>query len=460
MPVTFSSQNDLFALDGNIYMSFLLLNLGYLDIPDILLFYPEAACAILKYRIRTLEGALHNAREQGYKSSSSSSSRSSFETRVALSSYGSLDQKQLLQSEVGKAGSRSRKLGDLTLSQKVQSFPGRVQQRAREKIYGDEEIHINGDVMLAFEQYFCITQVNGISPDVLLGLEALSAGRWLGCSQAITQYWCSRVVWNCEEENYHIVGVMPPDEYHCTVDNSVYTNAVARRSLKFAIDLGSQLHFVVPEEWKEIMKKLKVPLDKSRCYHPEYDGYCPGEPVKQADVVLLGFPLMDPMDPEVRRNDLEIYEPVTDPQGPAMTWSMFAIGWLELKEVKRAQQQMSKCFSNITEPFKIWVENSDGSEAVNFLTGMGGFLQAIFFGYAGFRISRSCLKFDPIYPDDIKQLNITGICYLGSKLSFIFTKEKTTIKMTKSSPDLHLSVLEVVLAGTGEHLSLKEGVVC
>ncbi|KAG8125605.1 hypothetical protein E2320_020872, partial [Naja naja] len=32
--------------------------------------------------------------------------------------------------------------------------------------------------------------------------------------------------------------------------------------------------------------------------------------------------------------------------------SMFAIGWLELKEVKRAQQQMSKCFSNITEPFK------------------------------------------------------------------------------------------------------------
>lgn len=31
------------------------------------------------------------------------------------------------------------------------------------------------------------------------------------------------------------------------------------------------------------------------------------------------------------------------------------------------------------------MENSDGSGAVNFLTGMGGFLQAIFFGYAGFR---------------------------------------------------------------------------
>lgn len=74
------------------------------------------------------------------------------------------------------------------------------------------------------------------------------------------------------------------------------------------------------------------------------------------------------------------------------------------------------------------------------------------------RISRSCLKFGPVYPDDIKQLNITGICYLGSKLNFTLTKEKTTIKMTQSSSNLHLSALEVVLAGTGEHLSLKEGV--
>lgn len=35
--------------------------------PNILLFYPEAARAILEYRIRTLEGAIRNAQEQGYK---------------------------------------------------------------------------------------------------------------------------------------------------------------------------------------------------------------------------------------------------------------------------------------------------------------------------------------------------------------------------------------------------------
>lgn len=42
--------------------------------------------------------------------------------------------------------------------------------------------------------------------------------------------------------------------------------------------------------------------------------------MKQADVVLLGFPLMHPMSSEVRRNDLEMYEPITEMDGPAMTW--------------------------------------------------------------------------------------------------------------------------------------------
>lgn len=34
---------------------------------------------------------------------------------------------------------------------------------------------------------------------------------------------------------------------------------------------------------------------------------------------------------------------------------------------------------------QVWVENSDGSGAVNFLTGMGGFLQVVLFGFTGFR---------------------------------------------------------------------------
>ncbi|XP_024064067.1 protein-glucosylgalactosylhydroxylysine glucosidase [Terrapene carolina triunguis] len=368
--------------------------------PNILLFYPEAARAILKYRIRALSGALKNAQEQGYKGA--------------------------------KFPWESAATG---------------QEVCPEEIYGAQEVHINGDVLLAFEQYYHATQ------DQKLFREE---GAWDVVSM-VAQYWCSRVVWSQEEQCYHIKGVMPPDEYHYSVDNSVYTNAVAQRSLNFAADVARDFQIPVPEEWQEVAKKVKVPFDAARNYHPEYDGYSPGKQVKQADVVLLGYPMMYPMSSEVRRNDLEMYEPVTELDGPAMTWSMFAVGWMELKEIQRAQSQLNKCFNNITEPFKIWVENSDGSGAVNFLTGMGGFLQAILFGYTGFRITKSSLNFDPICPDNISKLKVTGVSYLGSKLNFTLTKENVRIKVTKSSRDPQLAPLEAVLVASGQRIPLPEG---
>uniref|UniRef100_A0A8C4Y686 Protein-glucosylgalactosylhydroxylysine glucosidase n=1 Tax=Gopherus evgoodei TaxID=1825980 RepID=A0A8C4Y686_9SAUR len=370
--------------------------------PNILLFYPEAARAILKYRIRALGGALKNAQEQGYKGAK-------FPWESAVTG----------------------------------------QEVCPEEIYGAQEVHINGDVLLAFEQYYHATQ------DQKLFREE---GAWDVVSM-VAQYWCSRVVWSQEEQCYHIKGVMPPDEYRYSVDNSVYTNAVAQKSLNFAAEVACDFQIPVPEEWQEVAKKVKVPFDAARNYHPEYDGYSPGKQVKQADVILLGYPVMYPMSPEVRKNDLEMYEPVTVLDGPAMTWSMFAVGWMELKEIQRAQSQLSKCFNNITEPFKIWVENSDGSGAVNFLTGMGGFLQAILFGYTGFRITKSSLNFDPICPDNISKLKVTGVSYLGSKLNFTLTKENVGIKVTKSSRDPQLSPLEAVLVASGQRIPLPEGTV-
>ncbi|KAK2520507.1 Athl1 [Columba livia] len=367
--------------------------------PNILLFYPEAARAILEYRIRRLEGALHNAREQGYEGA---------------------------------------------------KFPWESAATGREvcpeEIYGTQEIHITGDVLMAFEQYYCTTQDQ----------QLFREGGW-ELVAAAAQYWCSRMVWSEAERCYHITGVMPPDEYHKRVDNSAYTNAVAQRSLNFAADVARDFLIPVPEEWVDCAKKVKVPFDAEKQYHPEYDGYSPGEPVKQADVVLLGFPLMHPMTPNVRRNDLEMYEPVTAPDGPAMTWSMFAVGWLELKELQRAQSQLNKCFSNITEPFKIWVENADGSGAVNFLTGIGGFLQAILFGCTGFRITRSSLHFDPAFPPDINGLTVTGVSYLGNKLQFTIARGQTRIQVTARAREPPACPLEAVLEASGQRWPLREG---
>ena len=65
---------------------------------------------------------------------------------------------------------------------------------------------------------------------------------------------------------------------------------------------------------------------------------------------------------------------------------------------------MSKYFS-VFYPFQIWTEYNERSSAdqdigtVNFLPGMGAFLQSIIYGYAGIRIRPEALEFhDPQPP--------------------------------------------------------------
>ena len=50
---------------------------------------------------------------------------------------------------------------------------------------------------------------------------------------------------------------------------------------------------------------------------------------------------------------MNLYEERTDSNGPAMTHSMFAIGWLELGDKDRAEKPFLKNFQNIRGPFKV-----------------------------------------------------------------------------------------------------------
>lgn len=44
-------------------------------------------------------------------------------------------------------------------------------------------------------------------------------------------------------------------------------------------------------KWTEIAKHLKLLYDDQLDYHPEFEGYKVGTEIKQADVILLGYPL-------------------------------------------------------------------------------------------------------------------------------------------------------------------------
>ena len=67
-------------------------------------------------------------------------------------------------------------------------------------------------------------------------------------------------------------------------------------------------------------------------FHPEYEDFPKKNPfwngggkVKQADVTMLYFPMNRPLSDVALRNDLEKYEPLYDPEGPAMTLSVSVV---------------------------------------------------------------------------------------------------------------------------------------
>ncbi|XP_046585029.1 protein-glucosylgalactosylhydroxylysine glucosidase-like [Haliotis rubra] len=302
---------------------------------------------------------------------------------------------------------------------------------------GDLEQHITGDVSLAFRQYLQLTN----------DTDFLTQGRGLDAITNMAEFWASRVVKNTTTKLWEIRGVMPPDEYHYNVSNSVYTNTVAKLSLLTGVYATRMARQTPPGYWQDIADNMYIPFDDKLQYHPEFDTYKIGTVVKQADVVMLGFPLMAKLTQQVLKNDLTIYEKAT-PGGPAMTWGIFTINWLELGDKVKADSLFQRTILNVQKPFYIWTENADGSGAVNFHTGMGGYLQAMIFGYGGFRIEDTQLVFSPNLPPSTSRLSITGIDYGGNSVDLTVDAANMTITATSLAKPMTVTVFSLGVTDT------------
>ena len=163
--------------------------------------------------------------------------------------------------------------------------------------------------------------------------------------------------------------------------------------------------------------------------------------VKQADVILLGFPLLFEMPANVRANDLIYYANYTTTDGPAMTWAMFAMGWLDLANYTQADKLFAQGYANIQAPFNVWQETPTGG-TVNFITGAGGFLQSVLFGYSGLRLrdaDQGLTLVPPPNPGNATLVRIHSLHYQGSTLSIDVTNDTLTVLLlTEGSTPLVL----------------------
>ncbi|WP_033286444.1 discoidin domain-containing protein [Streptomyces sp. NRRL F-525] len=294
--------------------------------------------------------------------------------------------------------------------------------------------HLQGDIALAAWQYYLAT-----------GDRTWLRTRGWPLLNGLAQYWTSRATKN-PDGSYSVKEVAGPDEYSNGVNDGVYTNAVAATALRAATDAAHALGTDAPADWLTVANHLRIPYDPKRKIFLQYDGYN-GSQIKQADTVLLIYPLEWPMPAGAAAATLDYYAQRTDPDGPAMTDAVHAIDAAAIGEpgcaaytfLRRAYQPFTRG------PFALFSESrgdkagaSDplaGSPAQDFLTGKGGFLQVFTHGLTGLRLRPDALHLDPTLPPQLPDgVRLSGLRWRGRTYDIAIGARTTTVRLRSGAP--------------------------
>ncbi|KAI5958108.1 ATH1 [Candida theae] len=240
-----------------------------------------------------------------------------------------------------------------------------------------------------------------------------------------------------------------PDEYANHVDNGAYTNAGIALLMKWVNDIGAILDVKMPDIYREISQKMYLPTaDNWQNVTLEYSGMNSSVGIKQADVVLLTYPLQNSLvDEEQAYTNMEFYSGKQVSYGPAMTFSIFSIVAANLASGGCASQSyLHKAIQPYFRgPFAQFSEQNNDNYDTNggthpafpFLTGHGGFVQAVIQGLTGLRhsytidngrITRS-LYLDPIaLPCLGSGVQYNGIHYDNHTISMNITESTFVIR--------------------------------
>ena len=87
---------------------------------------------------------------------------------------------------------------------------------------------------------------------------------------------------------------------------------------------------------------------------------------------------------------------------------------------------------------EVWTEARSGIGATNFITGMGGFLQTVLFGYGGFRLHLEYLLMNATLPPGATSLTIQDLDYMGARMTFKFTANDMILEVHEINSEFSL----------------------
>lgn len=296
-----------------------------------------------------------------------------------------------------------------------------------------QQLHVTAGVGWGIRQYYSATRDHDYitNPDY----------RACDMMREIARFWASVSVYNTSKARYDINHVMGPDDWHPKVNNNAYTNAAASLSIHFARYLACMCDRIerdeVPDDWIHKALYLSLPYDNVKRLHFQHEGFehDKNNTVKQADTIMLTYPLNWNMSRDIMRNDLEYYELLTTPHTPAMTWSFFTVGWKWVDDEAKTNAYFLKSYQDyIIQPFKVWTEYNERTlkdqqeGSVNYLPGMAAYLQSLIYGFGGVRIRPQMLEFfNPTPPPGCSRMRFIGFDYLQTNMTIVIEKKKVTI---------------------------------
>lgn len=288
----------------------------------------------------------------------------------------------------------------------------------------DYEYHLNGDISLAFNNHLIITGDSDYFNSTLLPI-----------SNAVAHFFAEVLSFNESSGTYELWNATDPDEYANQVDNAGYTTALVQRHLTETNEFNAWFGWPQKDSWAQKAAKMRLPVNDNAGIIVEYTGMNGSVEVKQADVVLVDDLLHYPNPYSL--NNLDYYAAKQSLDGPAMTYSSFAVVANEVSP-SGCSALTYNLYSSSPYARAPWyqyseqllddpAENGGTHPAFPFLTGMGGTNRVAIFGYLGLGLYYESLDIDPSLPPQIEYLNYRTFYWMGHGINATSNTTHTTL---------------------------------
>ena len=325
------------------------------------------------------------------------------------------------------------------------------------------EHHVSGDVAFSAWQYWAATG----------DVDWLRSVGWPLLS-ALADYHLARVTPPppadaalVGDTPFHVLGVLPIDEWSVGsgcgsespgVADDAQMNGVVKASLLLAAAAARLLGNESARSalWAAVGANTVLLYNTSHGHHDQFtsptcpDGwggahYTPPHTVCPSDVEHLTYPLGDVLNTSDAdaRADAELFFPLTCRENAGMTTPMHAIVWAQLGEAARAQAEFNRSMHAAAfGPFFVRNEVDKHADVVgghfdntHFVTGDGGFLQALLNGFGGLRVTGGGLKLRrPVLPEGVGTLRLRRIASRGGHLDVAVAADATTVALLDGAP--------------------------